>query len=126
MAVHSGAPVRHVQVVTKTFLATITFHLALGGHEEVGAVILNGGLGRVDEGKTVGNSVSAQAVLLSQDTGGLLNDHGQGADLFIGEFPFDSLQTLLVFSLVESGADGVIGDASGLGVVWGSGSAKCV
>ena len=41
-------------------------HLTLGGHEEGRAVLLDEGLGRVNQRQTVGNRVLGQSVLLCQ------------------------------------------------------------
>ena len=41
-------------------------HLTLGGHEEGRAVLLDEGLGRVNQRQTVGNRVLGQSILLCQ------------------------------------------------------------
>ena len=41
-------------------------HLTLGGHEEGRAVLLNEGLGCVDQWQSVGNRVLGQSILLCQ------------------------------------------------------------
>ena len=41
-------------------------HLTLGGHEEGGAVLLDEGLGRVDQWQSVGNCILGQSILLRQ------------------------------------------------------------
>ena len=47
-------------------LQLLPLHLTLGGHEEGGAVLLDEGLGRVDQWQSVGNCILGQSILLCQ------------------------------------------------------------
>ena len=64
VAMHGSSPVGHLQVVAEAGDGAVPLDRALGSHEEGRAVVLNDGLGSVDQGKAIGNGVAAQAIPL--------------------------------------------------------------
>ncbi len=74
VTIHGGSPVGHLQVVADSLDTSVSLNLTLGGHQEGGTIRLDDRLGGVNQGKTIGNCVFGERVLLGQVPGGLVND----------------------------------------------------
>ena len=116
VTVHGGSPVRHLQVVTDTLHTSVSLDLTLGRHEEGRAVGLDGGLGGVNQGEAVGNSVLGKGVLLGQVSGSLMDHSAQVSNIQASELASDRGQTDLLLGRLKGGIDGLVGDTGVLRV----------
>ena len=116
VAVHGGAPVRLLQVVADALHTPVPLDLALGRHQEGRAVRLDGGLGRVDQGQTVGDGVLGEGVLLGEVARGLVDDGAEVTHVQAGELAPDRGQPHPLLGVLEGHVDGLVRDAGVLGV----------
>ncbi len=120
VAVHGGSPVGVLDVVADACDRPVSRNLALGSHEEVRTIALDDGLGRVNEGKPVGDGVLAEAVLLGQVATGLVDDGAEIADGLGVELAVDGRKADAISGGAECTVHSLVGDA-GVAAAVGSG-----
>lgn len=112
MTVHGRTPVGVFNVVTDAGDRAVALDLAFGGHEEIGAVALDGRLGGVDEWQSVGYSVLAEPILLGNVATRLVDDGSEVAHVLGAKFVSYGWQTDTISGRREGGVHSLVGDAS--------------
>ena len=102
---------RVVDIITHARDGPVPLHFTFRRGQKGGAVTVDNSASGINQGQAVGNGVLAETVLFSYQSGGLLDDGAQVADILGDEFSAGRGKSDLVTGRRECGVHSLVGDA---------------